>query len=147
MRSQLLHEAEGLRTFAVVFDDGDDPITGLRDLAEADGVTAASFTAIGAFRHAELGWFDPERNAYRRHQVTEQCEVLTLAGDVAVHQDAPSVHAHVVLGRADFSTTGGHLFAASVRPTLELVLTETPAHLRKRRDPATGLALIHAGAG
>jgi uncharacterized protein len=29
-----------------------------------------------------------------------------------------------------------------VRPTLEVVLVETPAHLRRRLDPATGLALI-----
>jgi hypothetical protein len=29
-----------------------------------------------------------------------------------------------------------------VRPTLELVVTESPAHLHKRKDPTTGLALI-----
>jgi hypothetical protein len=29
-----------------------------------------------------------------------------------------------------------------VRPTLEIVLSESPAHLRKRFDPTSGLALI-----
>jgi len=29
-----------------------------------------------------------------------------------------------------------------VRPTLELVVTETPAHLRRLRDAETGLNLI-----
>ena len=51
-------------------------------------------------------------------------------------------HAHVVLGRSDGSAIGGHLVEAHVRPTLEVVLVETPAHLRKRIDAETGLALI-----
>jgi hypothetical protein len=29
-----------------------------------------------------------------------------------------------------------------VRPTLEVIVTEAPAHLRREHDPATGLALI-----
>ncbi len=29
-----------------------------------------------------------------------------------------------------------------VRPTLEVILTESPAHLRKEHDEASGLALI-----
>jgi predicted DNA-binding protein with PD1-like motif len=36
----------------------------------------------------------------------------------------------------------GHLGPAHVRPTLEVILTEAPAHLRKVKDPQTGLALI-----
>ncbi len=42
----------------------------------------------------------------------------------------------------DGSTVGGHLLEGHVRPTLELTLIEPPAHLRKRKDPETGLALI-----
>lgn len=37
----------------------------------------------------------------------------------------------------------GHLGSAYVRPTLEVILTESPAHLRKELDPQSGLALIH----
>jgi predicted DNA-binding protein with PD1-like motif len=37
---------------------------------------------------------------------------------------------------------GGHLLEAHVRPTLEVVLTESPRHLHKRKDPESGLALI-----
>jgi predicted DNA-binding protein with PD1-like motif len=54
----------------------------------------------------------------------------------------PTVHVHLVLGRRDGSALAGHLGEAHVRPTLEIVLTEVPAHLQKRKDPATGLALI-----
>jgi predicted DNA-binding protein with PD1-like motif len=31
---------------------------------------------------------------------------------------------------------------ARVRPTLEITLVESPVHLRRRSDPASGVALI-----
>jgi uncharacterized protein len=68
--------------------------------------------------------------------------VLSLIGDIATKDGRPQLHAHVVLGRKDSSAIGGHLEHAEVFPTMEVVLTENPAHLRKRIDPQTGLALI-----
>ena len=68
--------------------------------------------------------------------------MLTLAGDVALQDDQPALHVHLVVGRADGTAHGGHLMRAHVRPTLELILEESPAHLRKRHDPESGLALI-----
>jgi predicted DNA-binding protein with PD1-like motif len=52
------------------------------------------------------------------------------------------VHVHVVLGRRDGSAMAGHLQEGYVRPTLEIVLTETPGTLRKQMDAASGLPLI-----
>ena len=89
-----------------------------------------------------LGYFDRKRNQYREIPVRDQVEVLSLVGDIAQQQDEPRVHAHVVVGTANGETRGGHLLSAHVWPTLELILTEAPAHLRKRSDPETGLALI-----
>jgi predicted DNA-binding protein with PD1-like motif len=37
---------------------------------------------------------------------------------------------------------GGHIIQAYVQPTLEVILIETPSHLRRTTDPKTGLALI-----
>ena len=141
MKTSLLH-ADGQKTWALIFDKGDEPIAELQRFARREGLSAAHFTALGAFSAATLGYFDRERRDYRRIEVAEQVEVLSLVGDVAVGDDGPKVHAHVVLGRADGTAHGGHLLEARVWPTLELVLTESPAHLRRRMDPASGLALI-----
>ena len=141
MKTSLLH-ADGQKTWALIFDKGDEPIAELQRFARREGLSAAHFTALGAFSAATLGYFDRERRDYRRIEVAEQVEVLSLLGDVAVGDDGPKVHAHVVLGRADGTAHGGHLLEARVWPTLELVLTESPAHLRRRMDPASGLALI-----
>ena len=70
--------------------------------------------------------------------------MLSLLGDIAWKEDdeEPQVHAHAVLGTSDSSTRGGHLLEARVRPTLEVVLVESPEHLQRREDSETGLPLI-----
>ncbi len=47
---------------------------------------------------------------------------------------------------AEGRVTGVQGDPAVVRPTLEVVLTESPAHLRKSFRPEYGLALIDLGA-
>ena len=135
--------------YAVIFQTGDEPMAGLTGFAREAALDGAHFTAIGAFERVTLGWFDLATREYRRIEVDEQVEVLSLVGDVTragPRGDEPKVHAHVVVGRADGAALGGHLLEARVRPTLEVVLTETPAVLRRRDDPATGLALIDLAA-
>ena len=142
MRFKELSHGEHGRSFALIFEHDDEVMETLSSWCEEQGVTAARFTAIGAFRDAVLAWFDWEAREYREIPVDDQVEVLTLAGDVAAKDGSPSVHAHVVVGERDGTARGGHLVRARVRPTLELVLDEVPAHLAKRHDPASGLALI-----
>jgi predicted DNA-binding protein with PD1-like motif len=141
MRTKLLNE-NGERVFAVIFETGDDPVAGLTRFADEQKLGASAFTAIGAFSEATLGYFDWEKKDYERIPVKDQVEVLALVGDVALQDGKPKLHAHVVLGRRDGSACGGHLLAARVRPTLEVIVTESPVHLRRKHDPVTGLALI-----
>ncbi len=142
MKSKLIHEHYGEKTFALIFDTGDEAMAGLVEFAKLNHLGASHFTAIGAFRDVTLGYFDWESKEYTRIPVSEQVEVLSLIGDVALKDGEPKVHAHVVAGRSDGSTRGGHLLEARVRPTLEVILTESPQHLRKQVDEESGLALI-----
>lgn len=128
-------------THALVCETGDEVMAVLADFAQTRGLRAGSFTAIGAFRSATLAYFDWERKDYVEIPVDEQVEVLVLTGDIAWHEGRATVHAHVVVGRRDGSTRGGHLLRGHVRPTLEIML-RTGGALHKRPDPASGLALI-----
>jgi uncharacterized protein len=141
MRAQVLARDEET-SHVLVFESGDEVVSTLEAFAREHELTAARFTAIGAFSELTLGYFDWERKAYEEIPLAEQVEVLALAGDIALKGGEPSVHAHVVVGKRDGSAHGGHLLQARVRPTLELVLVESPGHLRKEHDPETGLALI-----
>lgn len=141
MKSQLLNDDQE-KTYALIFEKGDEVMAGLTSFAKEAGLAGAHFTAIGAFSGATLGYFEKERHDYKKIPVHEQVEVLSLIGDVALADGEPQVHAHVVVGTSDGSTRGGHLLKATVWPTLEVVVTESPRHLRKVHDPETGLPLI-----
>lgn len=139
--------AEGAeRTHILVFETDDSVMPLLQAFAADHAVGAARFTAIGALRRVTLGYFDWESKEYLEIPIDEQVEVLSLVGDIASKDGVPAVHAHLVVGKRDGSAHGGHLLAATVRPTLELVLMESPTQLRKRYDAESGLALIDPSA-
>lgn len=140
MKARVLSR-QGATHRVLVLETGDEVMRELRAFIKAENIRAARFTAIGAFSKATLAYFDWEKKDYVEIPVQAQVEVLVLAGDVAWKGDEPVVHAHAVLGRRDGSTVGGHLMAASVRPTLEVMLTEAGA-LERQHDDASGLALI-----
>ena len=146
MTTRLLHEIQGQRTFAVVLGTDEDVLPSLLVWARERGISGASFTGIGAFREVTLGYFDLNRREYLRIPLSEQVEVLSLAGNVALHEGEPKLHAHVVVGKRDGSAHGGHLLDARVRPTLEIVAVESPAHLCREIDTATGLPLLPSDA-
>lgn len=141
MKAKLLHE-NGERTYALVFDKGDEVVAELEAFAHEHAVTAARFTAIGAFSEVKLGYFDGDQKDYLEVSVAEQVEVLSLLGDVAEKDGEPKVHAHVVIGGRDGAARGGHLLEGYVWPTLEVILEDSPAHLRRKIDKETGLPLI-----
>ncbi len=142
MNSKLLSNIEGRREWVIVFDPEDEVMAGLKQFASAQHLQAAHFTAIGAFASVAVAWFDLEKRAYQPIHINEQLEVLSLIGDVAESDGKPAVHAHICVAKKDGSAHGGHLQSGKVRPTLELILIESPAHLRKSFRPEFGLALI-----
>jgi predicted DNA-binding protein with PD1-like motif len=148
MKSAMISDDAGRRTRVVILDSGEDAFTSLTKFANDAGVTAASLTAIGAFQRATIGWFDFEKKTYKKIEVAEQCEVLSAVGDIAIGDDGKaSLHLHVVLGLSDGSTRGGHLMSGTVRPTLEVVVIDTPATLRRKRKAEIGIALINLDSG
>ncbi|MGH7045409.1 MAG: PPC domain-containing DNA-binding protein [Stellaceae bacterium] len=143
MKSKLVAESAGVRTYVLVLDPPDEAFSTITRFAESERLTGASLTALGAFAKATVGWFDVAAKRYREIPVAQQCEVLSAIGDIATGDDGkPSLHLHVVLGLADGTTRGGHLLEGVVRPTLEVTLVEAPAHLRRRKRPELGIALI-----
>lgn len=143
MRHHLMEENNGVRTYVVTLELGEEVVDSVLGLARELDLASSSVTGIGAFQRVRLGYFDWERADYNVNPVDEQVEVLSFIGNIAEGEDGePKLHAHVVLGRHDASTRGGHLIEAIVRPTLELVIVESPEHLQRGHDEKTGLILL-----
>ena len=126
MQVQLLNPGESTKQYAVIFYQGDEAFSGLLEFAEKYQVTSAHLTAIGALSGATLGWFDPQRKMYKKIPVEGQHEVIGMSGDIALYQGKPVVHTHMVVGDPDGTTRAGHVLAAYVSPTLEVMVTVDP---------------------
>ncbi|MDQ3659601.1 MAG: DNA-binding protein [Actinomycetota bacterium] len=143
MRHRLIDETNGRRTFVVALEIGEEVVSTITGLARELSLGSSSMTGIGAFQEVRLGWLDWERSDFRENVIDEQVELLSLVGNIADSEEGePKLHAHVVVARYDATTRGGHLVEAIVRPTLELVIVESPEHLQRRHDEKTGLVLL-----
>jgi len=144
MHAKLLSDRDGLRTFALVMDKGDEVLATISGFARAQRIAAAQITAIGALSDVVLKYFDWSIKTYCDIPVREQVEVASLIGDVALDpQGKPAIHIHLVVGCSDGTALAGHLGEARVRPTLEVIIDEQPSYLQKTSDAETGLALIN----
>ena len=141
MHSKLINSHP--KTFVVVFETGDEVTAGLKKFAQDHKLEASHFSGIGAFSDITLGFFNLATKDYNRIQLNEQVEVLSLLGNVTLEEEKTKIHAHVVLGKSDGTAHGGHLIQAHVRPTLELIVEESPEHLRRKFNAQVGLALIN----
>ncbi|MGH6774049.1 MULTISPECIES: PPC domain-containing DNA-binding protein [Brucella] len=143
MQFKLLGEGAGQRIFVVILVPEEAVVATLTRFVREQDLTAASVTAIGAFRRATLGFFDLEQQDYHRIELDEQCEVLSLLGDCALDEEAsPNLHLHVVLGMRNGEAKGGHLIEALVRPTLEVIIKENTSTMVRTYRPEFGIALI-----
>jgi len=138
------------RTFILILEQGEEAFKSITEFANREKITGASVSAIGAFAEAKVGWFDLKvgwfdlnDKKYKPIEVCEQCEVLSLIGDIAQGDDEKSsLHLHAVLGLQDGTLRGGHFFSGAVQPTLEVTITETVVHLRRKKRVDLGIALI-----
>ncbi len=142
MKEKLIHDEMHEKTYALIFDKGDEVMGLLTDFARRYDLGGSHFTAIGALSDLVIGYFDRNEKEYKKIPIREQVEVLSLMGDVAFKDDKPNVHAHIVVGKSDGTAHGGHILEAHVWPILELIITESPRHLHRFLDRETGLALI-----
>jgi len=140
-KAALLSDGDA-KTYLLVYHTGQEVMQGLLAFARKHKLVAGHLTGIGAISDAVIGYFDPRTKTYLRNPEKGQAEVLSLTGNLALYDNEPFFHVHVALGLRDGSARGGHLFEATVRPTVELVLTTYPKAVRRRIDPETGLPLL-----
>jgi predicted DNA-binding protein with PD1-like motif len=98
------------RTFVLLFDIGEEAVTALKAFSVENDIEAAQLSAIGALERGVVAWLNWETKAYEPVSVNEQCEVISILGDIAKDDDSqPSVHLHGLLGLKGGRTVGGHV--------------------------------------
>ncbi len=106
-------------------------------------MNGASLSGVGGRVECGRGLVRFEAKAYEPNTIAEQVEVVSILGDIATTEDGkPQVHAHAVVAKRGGAAFGGHLMQLIVNPTLEVIVTESPTHLRKRALPGLPVATI-----
>lgn len=102
------------------FDKGDKIMASLNDIAEKESIKTGFVSGIGAVNQAELSFFLIDSKEYQTVNFEEPFEVLSMNGTLSYVDNNPHQHVHMVLGKEDYSTIGGHLQEATVSITLEV---------------------------
>ncbi|HVS22456.1 MAG TPA: DUF296 domain-containing protein [Gammaproteobacteria bacterium] len=114
------------RVFEVRFSTGDEILSGLYDFVAKNHITSGAITGIGGLAPgALLGWGDPELGGFKKVEIKDKTEIVSLIGDISMRGDMPYVHVHMVVGSADGSTKAGHLLEAHIAPVGELTVVAT----------------------
>ncbi|MCZ8205836.1 PPC domain-containing DNA-binding protein [Gemmatimonas sp.] len=143
MHHRVVNNDNGRRTVVARLEMGEEAVATLTALAHELQLGASSIMGVGGFERLTVGFFDFANRTFHKNEVDEQVELLSMLGNVAETADGqPSLHIHVVVGRIDASTRGGHLVEGIVRPTMEVVIEESPGHLKRTHDDQTGLTLL-----
>jgi len=145
MHHQLIRHGQGSRTWSIVLDAGDEVNSCLQDFARREVLSATSFTATGSLHHAVLGYFESEKHSYRRDVLEQPMQIVSLVGDIALHNSRPRIHMRAMLGGSDGTTVDGHLLEGRVKSRMEIVMTEASVRLHKEYDADAGLALFKQG--
>ncbi len=129
------------RIFLVRAEHDSDLIEFITDLARKREIATATFTAIGALKHAKLGFYDQEKHVYTEEVLSAPQEIASCIGNISTKENAPFVHAHAVLADQNGNTKAGHLLEGKVFAA-EIHITELKGEkITRKKDNVTGLAL------
>jgi len=111
---------------------------------EKYSIKSAVFSAIGAVKNTEIGYYNLEKREYFFKKIADEREVASMTGNVAMVDEKPLIHAHAVLSAMDetLSCIGAHIKEAEVAVTLEIFLTPFALPMTRAYDEETGLKLL-----
>ncbi len=131
------------------FEAGEDLLLSIKQVVADYDVKAGMFTVIGAVDKAHYGFYIPKEKAYTTHvwepsrQSSPALEILNCTGNVAILDNEPIVHAHIILSGVKGEMLGGHLMeGCRVNPTGELTLIKAEGVLQRKHNDAFNLALL-----
>lgn len=134
------------RVVVARFQDQDDILAGLGDIARRENIRAAVIHLMGGIRQGSVV-VGPQDDAQmpptpQWRKITESHECVAM-GTLFWEKDEPKVHLHCALGKGDAVTVGCLRKESATYLVLEAIILEivgTPA--RRELDPASNLALL-----
>ena len=129
-------------TYVVRLSRGEEVVSSIVKLCEAEQVTLAEVSAIGAVDHVELCVYDVDAKKFHTKAFAEPMEVSSFAGTVTEKDGKPYVHVHGTVCNTELAARGGHVLSMVVSATFEMLIRTLPGSVGRRFDPDIGLNLF-----
>jgi hypothetical protein len=133
-------EITPVRRIAGVCTHGADLLGELAAVCGEEGIRFGRVEAIGAVQRAVIGYYDQGTHQHREVTVPRPLELVSLVGNVSLHEGRVVLHAHVALADNRGHAWGGHLRSGTLVCSVEfgIEVWEGPP-FERREDPRTGL--------
>ncbi|MZP29206.1 DUF296 domain-containing protein [Heliobacterium undosum] len=99
-------------------------------------------SGIGAVGRATIGLFESVTKQYHSREVTGDMEIASLAGNISELNGEAYLHLHVTLTDATNAAFGGHLSAATISCTGEIIIDGIDGHVDREFNEEIGLNLL-----
>ena len=122
-------------------DHDDEIIESIISVCKKENIENAALQGIGAGKRFAISHFDSLEMHYHTRTFEGIIEIVSMSGNIAMVNGEPSPHVHIVLGKEDFSTVGGHLVEGIINPTCEITILPLETKVFREKDERTGLNL------
>ena len=128
-------------TIVARFDRGEEITAQLRALCEKENIRLASVEALGATDEFTVGVYNVDERQYAL-TFTGAHEIVSLTGPGHTRNCEYYRHRHMSAANESGAVVGGHLNAARVSATCEMVIRAIDGAVDRFKDDVTGLNLF-----
>ncbi|MBM7866299.1 DUF296 domain-containing protein [Heliobacterium gestii] len=126
----------------VRLDRGDEIVTSLKELVKKEGIRLGAVSGIGAVGRATIGLFESATKQYHSREVTGDMEIASLTGNISELNGEAYLHLHITLTDATNAAFGGHLSAATISCTGEIIIDGMEGQADRAFSEEIGLNLL-----
>lgn len=121
---------------------GEEILTALQEIAEAEDIRLASISALGATNDFTVGVYNVDEKQYHANDFKGNFEIVSLTGTVSTMDGRFYAHLHMSAGDEKGQVFGGHLNRAVVSAVCEMVITVIDGTVDRSFSPEIGLNLF-----
>ena len=129
-------------TIVARIDRGEEILTALQEIAEAEDIRLASISALGATNDFTVGVYNVDEKQYHANDFKGNFEIVSLTGTVSTMDGRFYAHLHMSAGNEKGQVFGGHLNRAVVSAVCEMVITVIDGTVDRSFSPEIGLNLF-----
>lgn len=129
-------------TIVARIDRGEEILTALQEIAEAEDIRLASISALGATNDFTVGVYNVDEKQYHANDFKGNFEIVSLTGTVSTMDGRFYAHLHMSAGDEKGRVFGGHLNRAVVSAVCEMVITVIDGTVDRSFSPEIGLNLF-----